>query len=431
MASSIATILIVDDCQENCEILSCLLQSYGFEVLIAKTGWQAISIVEQNLLDLILLDIIMPEIDGLETCQRIRSNQKACEIPIIFMTAIHDLETKLKGFELGAVDYITKPFENQEVIARIKTQLSLKQMQVVLKQQNQQLQKEIAQRKLTEQKLRKIEAKERQLNQKLEQKVAERTAALVHTAKELARSNQELKRSNADLESFAYAVSHDLQAPLRSIKMFAELFTQEYQELLQGQPQEYLEYITSSAERMEHLIRDLLAYSRAGKNEQTWIPINLSELVNKSIRDLEATIRETQATIKVDKLPTLMVNPTEISRLFQNLIGNSLKFRSQQEPVIEIGTVYDQDNWQIFVKDNGIGIDTQYHHKIFQVFERLHSEDDYPGTGIGLSICQKVVKRHGGKIWLKSVPDQGSTFYFTLPKNLSAPQKTVLALTHN
>ncbi len=428
MCPHTTTILIVDDSSSDFKVLSHFLKSRGFKIVVANNGLSAISLAQKSLPDIILLSIMMPGMDGLETCQRIKSHSKTHNIPIIFMTGNTDIETKIRGFKLGAVDYITKPFEGQEILARIQIQLKLKQMQHILQRQNKQLQQEIAQRKITEQELRKIQAKEQDLNYKLEQKVAARTGELVHTTQELEARNQELQRSNAELESFAYAVSHDLQAPLRSIKMFAQLLTQEYQELLQGQPQEYIEYITSSVERMENLIHDLLAYSRAGKNEQTWLPISLEELINTSIRNLEVTIKENQATVNVGNLPTLMVNPTEMTQVFQNLISNGIKFCGKQQPLIEIGAVSDEDNWQIFVKDNGIGIDSKYHQKIFQVFQRLHSEDDYPGTGIGLSICEKIVKHHGGKIWLESVPNQGSTFYFTLPKNLPTLQKPILEL---
>ncbi len=428
MCPHTTTILTVDDSSSDFKVLSHFLKSRGFKIVVANNGLSAISLAQKSLPDIILLSIMMPGMDGLETCQRIKSHSKTHNIPIIFMTGNTDIETKIRGFKLGAVDYITKPFEAQEILDRIQIQLQLKQMQHILQRQNKQLQQEIAQRKITEQELRKIQAKERELNYKLEQKVAARTGELVHTTQELEARNQELQRSNAELESFAYAVSHDLQAPLRSIKMFAQLLTQEYQELLQGQPQEYIEYITSSAERMENLIHDLLAYSRAGKNEQTWLPISLEELINTSIRNLEVTIKENQATVNVGNLPTLMVNPTEMTQVFQNLISNGIKFCGKQQPLIEIGAVSDEDNWQIFVKDNGSGIDSKYHQKIFQVFQRLHSEDDYPGTGIGLSICEKIVKHHGGKIWLESLPNQGSTFYFTLPKNLPTLQKPILEL---
>lgn len=424
------TILIVDDVYSDLNLLSHFLEPRGFNILLANDGLSAVSQAHKKNPHIILLDIDMPIINGLETCKKLKSNSKTQSIPIIFVTGNVDIETKIKAFQLGAVDYISKPFDPQEILARIQIQLKVIKMQQLQKRQNRQLQKEVSQYKVKEQQLIQKQAQERKTNHKLEETVAEKTAALVHTTQELKIKNQELQRSNAELESFAYAVSHDLQAPLRSIKMFAQLLDQEHQTLLTGQPQEYLEYIISGTERMENLIHDLLAYSRAGKNQQTWIPVNLKDVVNTAIRNLEAKIRETQTIIKVGELPTLMVNSTEMTQLFQNLISNGIKFCTEKQPVIEIGAVSSQDGWQVFVKDNGIGINPKHYNQIFQVFHRLHSEDDYPGTGIGLSICKKIVKHYGGKIWIESELDKGSTFSFTLLDKVPSPRSPILEITN-
>ena len=423
------TILIVDDAFSDLNLLSRFLKSRGFKILSTNNGLKATSLTQKNLPDIILLDIDLPSMNGLKICEKIKSNSQTQHIPIIFVTGNVDLATKIKAFQLGAVDYIPKPFDPQEVLARIQIQLKANQMHKVKQWQNQQLKQAISQQKIIENKLRNQQAQEKKANYHLEAKVAKKTAELVHTTQELEAKNQELQRSNAELESFAYAVSHDLQAPLRSIKMFAQLLVEEYPELLQAQPKEYLEYIISGAEQMGNLIHDLLAYSRAGKNQQTWIPVNLEDVVNTAIRNLNAMIQETKAVIQVGKLPTLMVNSTEMTQLFQNLISNSIKFCTKQ-PVIEIGTIPHRDRWEIFVKDNGIGIDSQYHNQIFQVFHRLHSEDDYPGTGIGLSICHKIVKHYGGKIWLESKPNQGSIIHFTLLSQLPTPRNSILETTN-
>jgi light-regulated signal transduction histidine kinase (bacteriophytochrome) len=191
---------------------------------------------------------------------------------------------------------------------------------------------------------------------------------------------------------------------------------QEYKDKLNSQADEYLDYITDSAERMQTLIKDLLAYCRAGKNEQTWISVDLKDVINNVLRDLEASIQESKARIKIERLPTVQANPREINQLFQNLIGNGIKFRGKDTPRIEINAQSQQQQWLISVKDNGIGIESQYQDKIFQIFQRLHSLEEYPGTGVGLAICQKIVERHGGSIWVESQPNRGSTFYFTLPQ---------------
>ena len=200
--------------------------------------------------------------------------------------------------------------------------------------------------------------------------------------------------------------------------MFTQLLEEEYRGKLDEQAQEYFDYITGSATRMQALIRDLLAYSRIGKQEQTRSNIDLNQLIETAIIDLQGIIQETQAEIIIGDLPTVSINPTEISQLLRNLISNSLKFRSKQKPRIEITSELKQDRYSISVKDNGIGIEPEYHSKIFQVFKRLHSQEQYSGSGVGLSICQKIVERHQGKIEVESQLGKGSTFSFTLPKSL-------------
>ena len=252
----------------------------------------------------------------------------------------------------------------------------------------------------------------------LEQKVQERTAEIVRVAQQLAASNRELRTANQELESFARTLSHDLQEPLRSLSMFTQLLEEEYREKLDEQAQEYFDYITGSATRMQALIRDLLAYSRVGKHEHTRTNIDLNQLVETAIIDLQGIIQETEAEIIVDDLPTVSVNPTEISQLLRNLISNSLKFRSKEKPRIEITSELKKERWSIAIKDNGIGIEPEHHSKIFQVFKRLHSQEQYSGSGVGLSICQKIIERHQGTIEVKSQLGKGSTFSFTLPKAL-------------
>jgi light-regulated signal transduction histidine kinase (bacteriophytochrome) len=253
------------------------------------------------------------------------------------------------------------------------------------------------------------------------EEVNKETAQLLLANQELKAANQKLLSSNQHLENFASIVSHDLQAPLRSLTMFAELLAQEYKSELDKDAHKYIEHITSSGFRMQTLIQDLLAYSRAGGGQQTWISLDLKTLLSKVTEDLQAAIAETQATIIINDLPVLWVNPTEISQLFQNLIENALKFRSEQPPRIEITATQQQEKWLISISDNGIGIESEFQEQIFQVFQRLHASEAYSGTGIGLAICQKIVQRYEGIIWVESELGKGSTFYFTLPINF-APQ---------
>ena len=255
------------------------------------------------------------------------------------------------------------------------------------------------------------------INRQLEQKVSNSAAEIVQIAKELAAKNCELNLVNQQLESFAYTVSHDLQEPLRSINLFSQLLQEEYQEELEPQAQEYLGYIIGSATRMQTLVRDILAYSRVSTSTQTKLNVDLNRLLETVQIDLQGTIQETKAKIIVEDLPTVLVNPTEISQLFRNLISNSIKFKSDRQAQIKITALLQDNQWLITVEDNGIGIESEYQKIVFQPFKRLHSQEQYSGSGIGLAICQKIVERHQGYIGVQSQPGKGSTFYFTLPKS--------------
>ncbi len=226
---------------------------------------------------------------------------------------------------------------------------------------------------------------------------------------------QELEIVNQELEEFVSTVSHDLQAPLRSLTMFAELLAKEYQDELDEVGAKYIQHIANSGMRMQTLIQDLLLYARAGKSEQTWVSVDLNSILDKVTQDLQAAIAATQAVIIAEDLPTIFVNPSEIAQVFQNLINNGIKFCSEQQPRIEIKAQQQAENWLISVKDNGIGIEPEFQEQIFQVLQRLHPPEAYPGTGIGLAICQKIIQRYDGKIWVESQPGKGSTFYFTFP----------------
>lgn len=416
-------ILVVDDTLSNLQQLQSILQSNGFTVIVTQDGMSALAQAEYAEPDLILLDILMPGIDGLEVCRKLKTNKKTKDIPIIFMTALNDIDNKVKGFNTGGIDYITKPIEEEELIVRVKTHLTLRKIRQQLQEQNKELQKEISIRQGTELKLKQSQQILEKVNCKLEARVLERTTELVQAKQKLEIINKELIHSNQELEQFAYIVSHDLQAPLRSLNMFADLLAQEYHNQLSDEANQYIKYITDGAARMQALIQDLLLYCRAGQNEQTWISIDLKEIVQQVIQDLHETIEINNAIITVKNLPIVQVNPTEINQLFQNLITNGLKFCSQAQPEIVIDTKLVEQKWLISVQDNGIGIESQYHQEIFKVFQRLHSQEQYPGTGVGLAICQKIVQRYGGKIWVESELGKGSTFYFTLPLKNSVTVK--------
>jgi len=232
---------------------------------------------------------------------------------------------------------------------------------------------------------------------------------------ELQQLNQQLQRSNQELEQFAYVASHDLREPLRKIRSYSDLLVKRYQGQLDERADKYINYITDSVIRMQALITDLLTYSRVSRNELILEPTDLGEILQQTLTDLSPAIEENHAIINTTLLPIVQANPLQIRQVLQNLIANAIKFRSEQPPQIDIKADCQDDFWQISIQDNGIGIDPSYSDRIFAIFQRLHYREEYPGTGIGLAICQKIVERHGGKIWVESELGQGSTFYFTLP----------------
>lgn len=224
------------------------------------------------------------------------------------------------------------------------------------------------------------------------------------------------QRSNAELKQFAYAASHDLQEPLRSVSGFTELLAMEYAGQLSTEADEYLQFIQQAAHRMSDLINGLLAYSRIETHGQEARVLNCDQVVRGVLGNLHALIEESDAQVHLDTLPEVRADEVQLIQLFQNLIGNALKYRHPERvPELHIRARRDGAHWQFSVQDNGLGIDPRYHETIFVIFQRLHPQNDIPGTGIGLSICRKIVDRHGGRIWLESVPGEGSTFFFTLP----------------
>lgn len=255
----------------------------------------------------------------------------------------------------------------------------------------------------------------RGLNEELEQRIAERTI-------KLQAANEALARSNIELQQFAYIASHDLQTPLRGISGFVQLLERQYGEQLDDQARDWIQRTVTNTQRMHTLINDLLAYSRVDSRARPFRPVNLQNLVRETVRLLEPDIQTVSAKVTYDdNLPTVMGDASQLAQLLENLIGNGLKYNQSTPPSVHISAVSRNKQWIISVQDNGIGIDAKYHDRIFEIFRRLHDNQHYPGTGIGLAVCRRVVHRHGGRIWLESQPGQGSTFFFSLPIDHKGP----------
>ncbi|MBI5951151.1 MAG: PAS domain S-box protein [Chloroflexi bacterium] len=231
----------------------------------------------------------------------------------------------------------------------------------------------------------------------------------------LARQAEDLRRSNTELEQFAYVASHDLQEPLRIMSSFSQLLQKRYKDRLDQDASEFIAFIVDAAARMQKLITDLLAYSRAGHGDTDMVEVDCDRLVRNLVKSMAVTIETADGQVTFDKLPVVTAREASMIQLFQNLIGNALKFRGDQPPRVHVSAQQAEDEWVFSVRDNGIGIEPQYSQRIFMIFQRLHARDKYAGTGIGLSICKKIVENMGGRIWVESEPGRGSTFTFTCP----------------
>lgn len=397
-------ILIVDDRQDNLLSIETILEKENYAIVKADSGRAALKVLLQDTdFSLIMMDVQMPDMNGFETAQLIYQREKLKDIPIIFITAHSQEEEEIyKGYNVGAVDFIHKPINPQ--LMRLKVGLfvelyqkthSLLEQEKNLKQANALLQKEIEEREASELKVM-------ELNRQLQ------------------RSNVHLKKVNEELDRFAYVASHDLQEPLRKIRVFADMVSNRKHD--DAELNRYVNKIGDAAHRMQQLVDDLLRFSRHSAQGWDYVTADLNEIVKEAVSELEIKVQATQASIKVDPLPCIPVIPTMIRQVFNNLISNALKFRKKDvPPVIHIYSRYTKENGspnycQIFVSDNGIGIDNRYLEEIFAVFKRLHSYHEIEGTGIGLSICKKIMEHHNGFINVTSEVDLGSTFIIGIPE---------------
>lgn len=396
-------ILMVDDRPANLLTLESILEDLGQELVRATSGREALRHLLRDDFAVILLDVKMPDMDGFETATLIRERERSRHTPIVFLTAHKDEEHLFRGYYAGAVDFLYKPI-NPEVLRSkvsvfvdlsLKTEL-LKRQAEVLRTRNQELEQLVEERREAEERIS-------ALNTELEQRVRERTA--------------ELSRSNEELRQFAYAASHDLKEPMRTIASYSQLLSQRYSQNLDDDGREFLGYVVDGVRRMDMLLSDLLTYSQhLGSRPAAFQSVNVEAVLTGVLMNLQASIQESGATITHDPLPTDVTSDfAQLSQIFQNLISNSLKYHGADPPKIHVWAEEQDTEWVFSVRDNGVGIDAPYREQVFGIFKRLHGRE-YPGTGMGLAICKKIVERHGGRIWVDSEPGIGSTFSFSVPK---------------
>ncbi len=397
-------ILLVDDREANLVTLESVLEDLGQDLVKATSGREALRHLLRDDFAVILLDVRMPDMDGFETAALIRERERSRHTPILFLTAHKDEEHVFRGYYAGAVDFLYKPINPEVLRSKVSVFVDLSLKSELLRRQaetlrvrNEELERLIREKEDAEQRVR-------ALNSELEARVAERTV--------------ELTRSNEELRQFAYAASHDFREPLRTVTSYSQLLSTRYRDRLDTDGKEFLTYVVDAVKRMDVLLTDLLTYSQQlGPPKWTVAPTNAQAVLTGVLMNLQASIKETGAVITCDPLPAEVYSDfAQLSLVLQNLVSNAIKYRKPGEaPKIHIWTSEGENEWTFHVRDNGLGVPDEYRDQIFGIFKRLHGRE-YPGTGIGLAICKKIIERHGGRIWVESEPGAGSTFAFTIPK---------------
>lgn len=411
-------ILLVDDREDNLLAIETIFEPDGYRFVKANSGREALKILLREFdFALILMDVKMPNLNGFETASLIYERDKLRHIPIIFITANNFGDENLyRGYQAGAIDYIYKPIKPEVLRAKVSVLIDLyrKNRQLLAQEQrlvaiNKSLEMEIKERKASEEKVK-------HLNRQLLENIAS------------------LEQANKDLDRFAFMASHDLQEPLRKIRMFSDRLALRYNDMMDDDARTNIQRIHKAAERMQNLITDILTFSKISVDNAAFVEADMNALISEVLVDLDEEIKSKNGKVIVENLPKLTVNPSLMKPLFHNLIGNALKYaKKDTAPVVKITSeISSQLNGKttqaispkycrIYIQDNGIGFDQKYAEEIFGMFKRLHHNSEFQGTGIGLALCKKIVEQHKGYISARSRVNEGSTFIVSLPVQ-HAPQ---------
>lgn len=354
-------VLVVEDAPVDVELMLHSLQESGFDAVadVVQTAEEFTQQLRKHTYDMVLADYNLPQWNGMEAIEVLR--REGLDIPLILVSGALGELRAVECIKQGAADYVLK-----DHLARLP---------------------ESVRRAMNEKRLRE------ERNQYLE----------------------ELARSNRDLEQFAYVASHDLQEPLRMVATYTQLLAERYRGELDDNADKYIHYAVDGAVRMQSLISDLLTFSRLGRHGIQLQDVDCRAIVDLAKKNLEVAMQESDTQIVYDSLPTVIADRSQLLQLFQNLIGNAIKFHGPEPPVIRVSAERKVKEWVFAVADNGIGIAPEHVEVVFVIFKRLHTRAEYPGSGVGLAICKKIVEQHGGRIWVESEPGKGSTFQFTLP----------------
>ena len=493
-------ILLVDDTPENLVALEAALSGLGEELVFARSGKEALRHLLNDDFAVILLDVRMPEMDGFETAELIRSRPRSKQIPILFLTGYRSEEHLFRGYDLGAVDFLFKPIVSEVLRSKVSVFVELSRSNAKLREQADALRKQSDILQKAEQKFRALleaapdamvmcrtdgqilmvnsqtevlfgAGRDQLVSQNIQSRVdgwcfppvggqdligihangnrfpveisfspleTEEGTVITGAIRDISqrrkneeqirllnatledrvmKRTEELLRSNEELQQFAYVASHDLQEPLRTVSIYAQLLAKRYRGQLNGDADRFIGFIVENAERMEKLIHDLLDFSRVDARGSDFFGIiSCDAALDDATQNIRSLIEESGATIERESLPMVQADPVQLARLFQNLLVNSIKYRSEELPHIRITAKEAGNEWHFAVKDNGIGIEPQYAEKVFGIFRCLEPRDRTSGSGMGLAICRKIVTRHEGRIWVESELGKGATFLFTLPR---------------
>jgi signal transduction histidine kinase len=364
-----ATILIVDDEAAQMKALCNTLKNHGYEPTGFSSAKAALAAMDESKFDLLLTDLMMPEMDGIALLQAAR--RKDSTLVGIIMSGEGTIATAVQAMKSGALDYILKPFKSSAVLPVLDRALTVRRLRLE--------------------------------NAALEGRVRERTT--------------ELEVANEELEAFSHSVSHDLRAPVRHIDGFAELLEKSTESTLSENDRRYLNLIIHSTRQMRRLIDDLLDFSRMGRSEMQRTQVNLQDLLERAIQGVQPEIQGRTILWKKNPLPQVRADPSLLQQVFSNLLFNAVKYTRPRDPAeIEIGGTAGERESVIFIRDNGVGFDMRYAERLFGVFQRLHGKDEFEGTGIGLANVRRIISRHGGRTWAEGKVDGGATFYFSLPR---------------
>ena len=462
-ATQATHVLVVEDSPTEAARLGFILEDQGYRVSTARDGEQALASIRSEKPGLVVSDVLMPVMDGFELCRAIKTDHELRDVPVILLTSLSNPKDVLWGLEARADYFLSKPCEEQDLIEKVGKLLAqapramseavsepmkvvyegrahlidvdrheilnllmatydhairqnrrLADAQLELKTVNAQLEDAIGELRRSEELLeQRVVARTAELeaaNRQLESEIQERQRA----EQELKQTLIELERSNAELQQFASVASHDLKEPLRTIVGYMEILQEDYRGQLDDDATHYVEIAITSAQRLRNLIDALLTYARVSTARHHLVSVDLEQIFDQVLAGLHEAVAERGAQVSRGPLPTLDADPIQMTQLLQNLIGNALKFGTDEPARVRVEATRDENAWEISVADNGIGMEPRAASRIFEIFQRLHTRQEYAGTGIGLAICERIVQRHGGRIWVESRPGEGATFRFTL-----------------